>query len=83
VNRKRAKEVKQSFNFFEKTSSNSELETFLDLICNEGSELLALDFLNCYLVLNKKNIISDYCIKYVLDFDIIKKYSPKKRKTLN
>ena len=83
MTKKRIKQLKNLFIFFQQNGSEKDLETFLDLVSIKGYELMALDFLNCFLILHKKEKLLDIHIKYILEFDIIMKYSPKKRKLLS
>ena len=83
VKKKEKAKLRDLFKFFEEKCSKTCMDTFLDLISNKGFEHLAVDFLNCHLTFHEKEKISDSQIKYLLEFDIIIKYSPKKRELLN
>ena len=69
-----AKKIKNTFQIM----SEIETETFLELFRLEKYRILGLDFLNCILISKNIKPIPDKCIKYLLNFDIIKSYSPKK-----
>lgn len=75
----RRNKVHNLFKLFLKKSSKEVTETFLDLISNNSASYLGLDYLNCFLVSYKKQKIPDNNINFILEFDIIKKYSPTKR----
>ena len=71
-----SKKIKKQFN----NLSTKEQETFLDLFSVDNYRILGLDFLNCILISKNIKPIPDKCIKYLLNFDIIKSYSPKRTK---
>ena len=66
-------------NLFFRKSDKETQEAFIDLITNVDFALLGLDLLNCSLLLKKQPIIPDKNLNIILESDIIKLYSPKKR----